>query len=174
MATATIEMEELLSRPQVNTAGFTRPVGNINFEISKRHSPTSLSIVFCDYESRGSTRSGSVHIKKQSDEYLHLLEEAPWAEEFYSAAFELNSVDTLLPFYREIHSLLLTGQFDLCDSLIRHTSVNHISDTLLVGLPRLTNMWKENLSSWELLLQNVKDELDRRNKNSEELLSGLS
>lgn len=109
-----------------------------------------------------------------TDEFYKLLTEEPWVSNFLQNASQLNDVKSLLPYYKEINRLIVLKNFDSCNIFIKNVRVAELSDTLLVGLLRLTFSWKNKLPSWTLLLVNAKKELTSRGYDSDTLLKGLS
>ena len=120
------------------------------------------------------SRTATLPIREHSKEYIRLLEEASWTATFFQTAPSLNDSKSLLPYYKEINKLLIQEQYELCDIFLNQVKTQELSDTLLVGLLRLTSNWKSKLPSWSHLLVKARKELDNRNYKSEDLLKGLS
>lgn len=75
--------------------------------------------------------------------------------------------------YKEIYQILLSKEYDKCDELLRNYNPEELNMVLLVGLPRLTFMYREHLSEWKPFLKRSYDEISKRNENPDELLKGL-
>lgn len=121
-------------------------------------------------------RSGAIsteNVREFSKEFNELVEQAPWVVKFLQSASTLNDVKSLLPFYTEINKLIAHRNFDVCNKFLKQVRVNELSDVLLVGLLRLTYLRRDELSNWNLLLNNSKNELEERKYDSQILLKGL-
>ena len=118
-------------------------------------------------------QSAAVTIKKYTEELASMLEEAPWTSTFLQTASELNDAKALLPYYKEIYHLVSEGNLRLCNTFIGQLNPSELSDTLLVGLLRLTSDWQDQLPSWNLLLAGAQQELKERGYDSKEVLKGL-
>jgi hypothetical protein len=113
------------------------------------------------------------NVRESSKEFNELVEQAPWVVKFLQSASTLNDVKSLLPFYAEINKLIAHRNFNVCNAFLRQVRVNELSDVLLVGLLRLTYLRRDELSHWNLLLNNSKNELEKRKYDSHVLLKGL-
>jgi len=115
----------------------------------------------------------SIDIREYSPEYSELTKEFPWVSSFFQHSADLQDVESLLPYYQEINTLLSGKKFKACNSFIRQVKVKTLSDVLLVGLLRLTYNWKSDLPAWNNLLERSRKELDVRKHDSSKLLIGL-
>lgn len=118
------------------------------------------------------TKSAS-NIRESSREYADLLGEAPWVPLFLQTASTLNDVKSLLPFYMEINKLIAENKFTVCNSFLRQVRTQELSNTLLVGLLRLTSSYKNKLPYWAALRTNAKQELINRKQDADAILKGL-
>ena len=137
-------------------------------------SASTGDVVFLSFSFDVESKTATQKVREYSNEYVELLDKASWTKEFFQTASELNDVASLLPFYKEINLLLARKDFVLCDSFLRQQRTEDLSDTLLVGLLRLTSSWKSQLPSWEALLDRANDELVKRGYDNQALLNGLS
>ena len=128
-------------------------------------------IVFTSYDT--SKKASTIMLFDHSQELQSLLTKQPWIVSFLQQASNLNDVQSLLPYYKEINNLIVERKFDECNCFINYVRVYQLSDNLLVGLLRLTYSWKNELPSWSLLLERSKKELSKRGYDSENLLRGL-
>lgn len=117
--------------------------------------------------------SQTKQLRAYSKEYSELLEQLPWTETFFSTSSTLNDVASLLPYYKEINKLIVGENFELCNNFLDQIKASELSDTLLVGLLRLTSNWSSKLPTWSLLLHNARNEIINRGYDSEALLKGL-
>ena len=83
------------------------------------------------------------------------------------------TVKELLPYYKEINRLLHKKDYAAINKIFNETNVEKTDGTLLVGLLRLTYIYKTTLSSWIPLRDKVKKELESRGLDSESILEGL-
>lgn len=113
------------------------------------------------------------NVREFSREYNELIEQAPWVIKFLQSASTLNDVKSLLPFYMEINKLIADKKFNICNSFIEQVIIKDLSDTLLVGLLRLTSSHKNDLPYWTRLLTDAKEELSYRKYDSDSILKGL-
>lgn len=113
------------------------------------------------------------NVRESSKEFNELVNQAPWVVKFLQSASTLNDVKSLLPFYTEINKLIAHRNFDVCNEFLKQVRVNELSDVLLIGLLRLTYLRRDELSHWNLLLNNSKNELEKRKHDSHVLLKGL-
>ncbi len=113
------------------------------------------------------------NVRESSREFIELVEQAPWVVKFLQSASNLNNVKSLLPFYMEINKLIADKKFNICNSFIEQVIIKDLSDTLLVGLLRLTSSHKNDLPYWRRLLTNAKEELSYRKYDSDSILKGL-
>lgn len=114
-----------------------------------------------------------LYLREPSREYGDLLSEAPWVSSFLQTASTLNDVKTLLPFYMEINKLIAENKFTVCNNFLKQVRTQELSDTLLVGLLRLTSSYKDELPYWVTLRTNAKQELQNRKYDSDAILKGL-
>jgi len=121
----------------------------------------------------GVSSSGCFRIRESSRELTQLFEEATWMKGFFDSATELKDVKSLVPYYKEINSILSRKKFDQCDLFLSQVQTNSISDVLLVGLLRLTFSYRDYLPSWDVLLLEAKEELLNRGYRPEDTLKGL-
>tara|TARA_R110001583_G_scaffold150393_1_gene302457 strand:+ start:1935 stop:2453 length:519 start_codon:yes stop_codon:yes gene_type:complete len=119
------------------------------------------------------SKTATIRIRDYSPEYKAVITKLPWASEFFKTSSQLNSVKTLLPYYKEINKLIAHKNFKDCDDFLRQIRVSDISDVLLVGLLRLTNNWSQELPAWHGLLDRSKKEITSRGHDSKVLLKGL-
>lgn len=113
---------------------------------------------------------------KENDNFSELrklLQEAPWTKDFFKNARHLDKAKQLLPYYESINKLLFDKRFDTCDRFFSLIDVSNLSDVLLIGILRLTVMWKDNFKNWDVLLHDAKKQLDLRGLDSTRLLRGL-
>ena len=83
------------------------------------------------------------------------------------------TVKDLLPHYREINKLLHEKNYEGINKIFDGIDIAKTDTILLMGVLRLTYMYKTMLSSWIPLRDKVEKELDRRGLNSESILKGL-
>lgn len=86
---------------------------------------------------------------------------------------KVNDAKSLLPHYKNIHNLLIEQNYNICNSILKEIEVSKSTEVISTGLLRLTSSWKNNLPYWENYLTKVKNELDNRRLNTNELLMGL-
>ena len=82
-------------------------------------------------------------------------------------------VKSLLPIYQKINALIINQDWNEIDTIFLHLDIPKMSDVLLIGLLRLTLIWRGYLKSWDILLEAVETHLDKFRNDSKELLRGL-
>lgn len=133
---------------------------------------TGATVAFYSVGDAGST--ATIGIREFSQEYARLLDKLPWMSKFFCESAELTDVKSLLPYYKEINSLIANRDFSTCDTFLNNVRARNLSDVLLVGLLRLTANWKNDLPTWSNLLERSHKELNNRGHDSENMLKGLS
>lgn len=83
------------------------------------------------------------------------------------------TVKELLPYYKKINKLLHDKDYEEVNKIFNSIDVAETDATLLMGILRLTYIYKVILSSWVPLRDKVEIELDRRGLDSESILEGL-
>jgi len=174
MGTASLTRETWSDLPKTSSFLNSSTVDPKEGDVYNFPSSTSNQVVHLFIRMGPSDELTSTIVKRHSSDYVRLLREAPWVEGFLNNAFELNTVSAILPYYKSINEMLHEKKFEVCDRLLSETDVSQLSDTLLVGLPRLTNIWKSNLPSWNGLYLKALQELENRKLDSKQLLMGLS
>ncbi len=134
---------------------------------------TTSGITINLFLTNNQSETTSLNIRSFSYEYNQLLDNLPWAADFFATASELTNVKSLLPYYKEINSLVTNKKFEMCDDFLRQIRTGDLSDVLLVGLLRLTSSWKSELPSWSGLLAQSRKEIKKRGNDSDMLLKGL-
>lgn len=103
-----------------------------------------------------------------------LMFQRSWIKDFIKSTLLLKSVADIAPYYKEIQILLNEKEYHDCDHLIDLIRVNKLSDTLLVGLPRLTYSYRQHLSRWSTFIDDVKNEMAARGLDYDKLLKGIN
>ena len=83
------------------------------------------------------------------------------------------TVKELLPYDKKINKLLHDKDYEEVNKIFNSIDVAETDATLLMGILRLTYIYKVILSSWVPLRDKVEIELDRRGLDSESILAGL-
>ena len=83
------------------------------------------------------------------------------------------TVKELLPHYKKINKLLHEKNYEEVNKIFDGIDIVKTDATLLMGVLRLTYVYKTILSSWIPLRDKVEIELDRRGLDSESILKGL-
>lgn len=83
------------------------------------------------------------------------------------------AVKELLPHYRKINKLLHEKNYEEINILFGGIDIPETDAILLMGILRLTYLYKTVLSSWIPLRDKVEMEVDRRGLDSESILEGL-
>jgi hypothetical protein len=118
--------------------------------------------------------STGIKLFDYSDEFHKMVAEESWVVTFLQTSSQLNNVKSLLPYYKKINQLMIKEEFQTCNVFLKNVTVSELSDTLLVGLLRLTYSRKNHLDAWVGLLKRSKDELSKRGHDEQALLNGLS
>jgi hypothetical protein len=85
---------------------------------------------------------------------------------------EINS-DQISEIYKEVYHMIMERDFQSIDKKYQEFNVKELNMVLLVGLPRLTYLYRDEMDEWDSFLERCKNEIDERGENSEELLKGL-
>ena len=83
------------------------------------------------------------------------------------------TVKELLPYYKKLNKLLHDKDYEEVNKIFDSINIAETDATLLMGVLRLTYIYKTTLSSWVPLRDKVEIELDRRGLDSESILEGL-
>jgi hypothetical protein len=117
--------------------------------------------------------TSKVAIETYTTELAKLFTEVHWAREFFTDASSLTTLKELVPYYKEIQTLLVNEKYDECDIFLGHLRTELLTDVLLVGLLRLTYSKRDKISSWQTLKEKVIKELDIRKYDGSVLLNGI-
>jgi len=112
-------------------------------------------------------------IETYTTELAKLFTEVHWAREFFTDASSLTTLKQLVPYYKEIQTLLINEKYDECDTFLGHLRTELLTDVLLVGLLRLTYSKRDKIPSWQTLKEKAIEELDIRKYDGSVLLSGI-
>lgn len=74
-------------------------------------------------------------------------------------------VATLLPIYMKINKLIYYKQWEDINTILIHIDIPRMSDTLLMGLLRLTLICKDHLNYWLKLYYAVKIHFNNKGSN---------
>jgi len=107
------------------------------------------------------------------EDYYLLRQSEPWTANFLDNLKTIDNPKILLPYYKNIRSLMLKDDFQAFNILLNSIRISDTSEVLMIGLLRLTNPWKSQISSWKSFLNRANIELDKRGHISEKLLYGL-
>jgi hypothetical protein len=138
------------------------------FKLEDQYTNGQLYSIFSNFENN----TGSI-IVSFDEGYSVLASEHPWVCDFFAHCSNIESVQELLPFYSSFNELIFKKEYQTIDQILKYVKPSNLSDVLLVGLPRLTLNSKEYLKNWDLLLDQIGDEIQRRGYNKNTLLSGL-
>lgn len=122
----------------------------------------------------GLSSSASAVVGIFSFEYADLLKKINWLSDFYDEGKGLTSSKTMLPYYKNIDDLLVGKQFSLCNKFLTYLQVKQLSDSMLIGVVRITYPARAHLSVWADTLARVRNELASRGLDINKLLAGLS
>lgn len=112
--------------------------------------------------------------QKEYNDYNDMVNKAPWIRILFRDLQDLNEPKLLFPYYQHIQGLIREKNFDTYSTLLSLIAIEHVNETLIIGLLRLTNPWKSRIASWSDFLEKAHIELTERKHSSEELLRGLS
>lgn len=82
-------------------------------------------------------------------------------------------LNVLLPIYKDIQEMLSSRKFDEVNDKITYMYTCQISAVLLVGMVRLTFMWRKYLANWDSWVAESIIRLDKMGLNSKEIMRGL-
>jgi hypothetical protein len=79
----------------------------------------------------------------------------------------------LLPIYKDIREMLFNCKFDEVNDKITDMYTRQISAVLLVGMVRLTFMWRKYLANWDSWVAESIKRLDKMGLDGKETMRGL-
>lgn len=109
-------------------------------------------------------------LKVAEQEKISTMSNLPWLEDVYMDC-ELTP-DNLTPIVVGLNDLMGEGSFDLLDHVLVSLEVDKIQTGILVGILRITFMFKQQIL-WVDLLDRTRHVIDSRGEDSQRLLYGL-
>ena len=85
----------------------------------------------------------------------------------------VDDVSSLLPLYSEIRELLSNNKFHKVYEKIDFMYTKQLSTVLLVGMPRLTFMWRKYLPSWDSWVCESIKRFDEMGEDGKKIMRGL-
>jgi hypothetical protein len=99
------------------------------------------------------------------------------SQSFPEKIYDLNNVNEIDEgisiIFREINSLLIRSKFLECSQLLERIDINRLSNELLIALLRSSFPARENLPSWTVSLEKIKEKFLSQKRNVKILLYGL-
>lgn len=86
---------------------------------------------------------------------------------------EIKTAEELFPVYKEVHNMLLQKKYEEINNFLKSIDLESSTVLILMGLLRLTYMWQNDLPYWKEHLENVKNELIKREEDYKSILVGL-
>ncbi len=167
----------LISSPQfdypiINTLAYSEQKNDIPIEESTIFYSKTTSFL-TEIEISSNFQNVTITERISLEDYYLLRQNKPWTANFLDNLKTIDNPKVLLPFYKNIRSLMLKGNFQAFNILLNSIQISDTSEVLMIGLLRLTNPWKSQVSSWKSFLNKVNIELSKRGHSSEKLLYGL-
>jgi hypothetical protein len=85
----------------------------------------------------------------------------------------VQGVETLLPLYIDIREMLFNNKFDEVNDKITDMYTRQMSPVLLVGMPRLTFMWRKYLADWDSWVAESIKRFDEMSEDGKKIMRGL-
>ena len=79
----------------------------------------------------------------------------------------------LKPHYTKIHNLCLLHRFDEVSDIMKGVNPSKASVLVLMGLSRLTNIYKEDITEWYNYTRKAYDEIKLRGENADKIMRGV-
>ena len=112
------------------------------------------------------------NIKKVPSTWKHFGNN-DWIIKMLLTSDQIIDTKTLVPYYKNLYSLLIKKDFNICNSILKEINITKSSEVFLVGILRLTFTWQNELSTWKSLLNKIDKELLSRSIDSKKVLAGL-
>lgn len=93
--------------------------------------------------------------------------------ELFKKTKDIVDVKTLLPYYEHVNTILVNKEYDFCNDILIEIDIENSSDILLVGMLRLTFLYKNHIECWYDFLNKVEKKLISNNLDSQKILNGL-
>ena len=167
----------LISPPQfdypiINTLAYSEQKNDIPIEESTIFYSETTSFL-TEIEISSNCKNVTITERISLEDYYLLRQNEPWTVKFLDSLKTIDNPKILLPYYKNIRELMLKGDFQSFNFLLNSIQISDTSEVLMIGLLRLTNPWKSQISSWKSFLNRANIELDKRGHISEKLLYGL-
>ena len=80
----------------------------------------------------------------------------------------------LLEIYKPIHTACLKGDYEFVDKYLQYVDIENARTIILMGLARLTFMWKDKIPYWKTYVKLGYEETKKRNNGADSIYRGLT
>ena len=87
--------------------------------------------------------------------------------------YKEKSVKTLLPYYKKWNDHLINREFDKYSEIMKTMNIEKSSTISQIGILRLSFLFRENISEWDIFVKRVYNNLLERNEDADTILQGL-
>lgn len=79
----------------------------------------------------------------------------------------------LVPIYIELQRALAEGRTEEYSEFLKSLNVEELEITPMMGVSRLSFMWRDSIPHWKEYVAKIRDEIERRGEDAEKILTGL-
>lgn len=87
---------------------------------------------------------------------------------------EVQTPEEYRPHFSKIHNLCMLGRFEEINSILRGIDAKKASPLVLMGMSRLTWVYKDSISEWNNHTRKAYDELKARGEDADSIMRGVA